>query len=61
MTPLKFTHDLWDFAARSNEAAGAGVSDPQGLTPSQPQAGMAEMSAKFRAMGSEVYADAERV
>jgi hypothetical protein len=37
------------------------VSDPEGLTPSQAQAGMAEMSRKFRAMGSEVYVDAEKV
>ena len=31
------------------------MSDPAGLTPDAAQAGMAEMSAKFRAMGSEVY------
>ena len=40
---------------------GATVSDPEGLTPSEAQAGMAEMSAKFREMGGQVYVDAERV
>ncbi len=37
------------------------VSDPQGLTPPQAQAGMAEMCAKFRERGSEVYVNAGRV
>jgi hypothetical protein len=37
------------------------VSDPPGLTPSQAQAGMAQMSQKFRDMGSQVYVDAARV
>lgn len=37
------------------------VSDPQGLTPSQAQAGMDQMSAKFREMGGQVYVDAARV
>jgi hypothetical protein len=37
------------------------VSDPQGLTPSHAQADMAEMSAKFCEMGSEVYVDADKV
>ena len=36
-------------------------SDPPGLTPSEAQAGMAEMSARFRELGSEVYVDAEKV
>ena len=36
-------------------------SDPAGLTPSQAQAGMAQMSKKFREMGGEVYVDAAKV
>ena len=37
------------------------VSDPEGLTPAQAQAGMDEMSAKFREMGGQVYVDADKV
>ena len=63
---MKITQDVRDYAATLNEAGG---SDPAGLTPDAAQAGMAdppeagmrEMSAKFRAMGSEVYVDAEKV
>jgi phosphomethylpyrimidine synthase len=40
---------------------GATVSDPEGLTPSQAAAGMAEMSARFRELGGEVYVDAAKV
>ena len=56
---MKITQDVRDYAATLNEA-GEG-SDPAGLTPSDAEAGMAEMSAKFRAMGSEVYIDADKV
>jgi phosphomethylpyrimidine synthase len=58
---MKITQDVRDYAATLNAPAGATVSDPQGLTPSQAQAGMAEMSAKFRDMGSQVYVDADKV
>jgi phosphomethylpyrimidine synthase len=58
---MKITQDVRDYAATLNEAQGSQGSDPAGLTPDAAQAGMAEMSAKFRAMGSEVYIDAERV
>jgi phosphomethylpyrimidine synthase len=38
------------------------VSDPPGLTPSlDREAGMAQMSQKFRDMGGQVYVDAARV
>jgi len=36
------------------------VSDPQGVTRWQTQAGMAEMSAKFRTMGGEVHSEDAR-
>jgi phosphomethylpyrimidine synthase len=64
---MKITQDVRDYAARMNDAQ---RSDPAGLTPDAAQAGMAdpareagmrEMSAKFRAMGSEVYVDADKV
>ena len=55
---MKITQDVRDYAATLNEP---GSRAAQGLTPSEAQAGMAEMSAKFRAMGGQVYVDAERV
>jgi len=58
---MKITQDVRDYAAKLNEAGGARVSDPQGLTPSQAQAGMDQMSRKFREMGGEVYVDADKV
>ena len=42
---MKITQDVRDYAAKLNEK----------------QAGMDEMSAKFKAMGNEVYVDAEAV
>ena len=45
---MKITQDVRDYAARQNQDADA-------------EAGMAEMSAKFREMGANVYVDAERV
>jgi phosphomethylpyrimidine synthase len=55
---MEITQQVRDYAAKLNETPG---SDPAGLTPGQAQAGMAEMSAKFRDMGGEVYVDAEKV
>jgi phosphomethylpyrimidine synthase len=42
---MKITQDVRDYAATLNDK----------------EAGMAEMSEKFRRMGSEVYLDAEKV
>ena len=42
---MKITQDVRDYAAGLNER----------------QAGMAEMSEKFKAMGEQVYVDAEKV
>ena len=62
---MKITQDVRDYAAKLNEAQvelaqETTVVDPRtGLTP--PQAGMAQMSQKFREMGGQVYVDAERV
>jgi hypothetical protein len=33
---------------------------PAGLTPGQAQAGIAEMSQKFRELGGQVYVDADK-
>jgi hypothetical protein len=35
-------------------------SDPPGLTPSEAQADIGDMSARFREMGSEVYVDTDK-
>jgi phosphomethylpyrimidine synthase len=68
---MKITQDVRDYAATLNardvELAQETTvvdpgSDPTGLTPSlDREAGMAQMSEKFRAMGGQVYVDAERV
>jgi len=50
---MKITQDVRDYAATLNDPAAAGA-----LTAEQ---GMAQMSQKFRDMGSEVYVDAEAV
>jgi phosphomethylpyrimidine synthase len=47
---MKITQDVRDYAARQNQGANADA-----------EAGMAEMSAKFREMGANVYVDAERL
>src|SRR5262249_25404060 len=54
---MKITQDVRDYAARINEA---GVEQAQETTVVDPQAGMAEMSKRFREMGGEVYVDAAK-
>jgi phosphomethylpyrimidine synthase len=48
---MKITQDVRDYAATLNDPAGVGAAE----------AGMAEMSKKFRDMGGEVYVEAEAV
>jgi phosphomethylpyrimidine synthase len=55
---MKITQDVRDYASKLNEA---GVELAQETTQIDPEAGMAAMSEKFRAMGAQVYVDAERV
>ena len=60
---MKITQDVRDYAAKLNEA---GVELAEETTQIDPdsngrEAGMAQMSKKFREMGGEVYVDAERV
>ena len=54
---MKITQDVRDYAATLNEA---GVEPAEETTQIDPEAGMAEMSAKFREMGGQVYVDAKR-
>jgi phosphomethylpyrimidine synthase len=58
---MKITQDVRDYAAKINEAAVELAEETTQIDPGAAQAGMAEMSAKFREMGSQVYVDAERV
>jgi phosphomethylpyrimidine synthase len=55
---MKITQDVRDYAAKLNEAQ---VELAEETTQIDPEAGMAQMSAKFRAMGGEVYVDAAKV
>jgi phosphomethylpyrimidine synthase len=50
---MKITQDVRDYAATLNDPAGAGASAAE--------AGMAEMSKKFRDMGGEVYVERDAV
>ena len=50
---MKITQDVRDYAATLNDPAGAGASAATGSA----EAGMAEMSKKFRDMGGEVYVE----
>jgi phosphomethylpyrimidine synthase len=56
---MKITQDVRDYAATLNDPAGAGASASNEADAAQ--AGMAEMSQKFRDMGGEVYVEAEAV
>jgi phosphomethylpyrimidine synthase len=55
---MKITQDVRDYAAKLNEA---GVEIAEETTVVDPDAGMDEMSRKFRELGSQVYVDAEKV
>jgi phosphomethylpyrimidine synthase len=54
---MEITSQVRDYAAKLNEAA---VELAEETTQIDPQAGMAEMSAKFRAMGGQVYVEADK-
>jgi phosphomethylpyrimidine synthase len=54
---MEITQQVRDYASKLNER---GVELATATTVVDPEAGMAEMSQKFRAMGGEVYVDAEK-
>jgi phosphomethylpyrimidine synthase len=56
---MKITQDVRDYAATLNDPAGVGAS--ASAEAGVAEAGMAEMSQKFRDMGGEVYVEAEAV
>jgi phosphomethylpyrimidine synthase len=53
---MKITQDVRDYAATLNDPASVGMA-VSGVI----EDGMAQMSAKFKEMGSNVYLDAEKV
>jgi phosphomethylpyrimidine synthase len=55
---MEITQQVRDYAARLNEAQ---VELAEATTQIDPQAGMAQMSKKFRDLGSSVYVDADKV
>ena len=61
---MKITQDVRDYAARLNEAAVEIAEETTQIDPDAEvtrEAGMDEMSAKFREMGGELYLDADKV
>lgn len=58
---MKITQDVRDYAATLNEKEHQGFGAESEQIPSVIEKGMAEMSAKFAAMGEQVYVDAEKV
>src|SRR5215510_9092056 len=57
---MKITQDVRDYARMLNEAGVEVAQETTVIDPETAEAGMAEMSAKFREMGGQVYVDAER-
>ena len=55
---MKITQDVRDYAATLNDPTMRATAGHEVLTA---EAGMEQMSEKFKAMGGEVYVDAEKV
>ncbi len=57
---MKITQDVRDYAAKQNARVGEGIADLQAeVGRIDPEAGMEEMSAKFKELGGELYIEAE--
>jgi phosphomethylpyrimidine synthase len=59
---MEITQQVRDYAATLNDPAGAGASEkgaPASVSKEEIEKGMADMSAKFRALGGEVYVEGE--
>jgi phosphomethylpyrimidine synthase len=54
---MKITQDVRDYAATLNDQKGFGAEGEQNPSSITREQGMAQMSEKFRQMGSEVYVD----
>ena len=59
---MKITQDVRDYAAKQNERIGEAIAEIQEeMGAIDPQAGMDEMSARFKEMGNALYLDADKV
>jgi phosphomethylpyrimidine synthase len=59
---MKITQDVRDYARQQNERVGEALAEIQEEVGAiDPQAGMDEMSARFKEMGGQLYLDAEKV
>jgi phosphomethylpyrimidine synthase len=58
---MKITQDVRDYAATLNDQKGFGAAGEQNPSALTREAGMAAMSDKFKALGNDVYVDAEKV
>ena len=59
---MKITQDVRDYAAQQNARIGEAIAEIQEeIGAIDPQAGMDEMSARFKEMGGELYLDADKV
>ena len=58
---MKITQDVRDYAATLNDKEQKGFGAEGDQSPSEIEKGMAQMSAKFKEMGSNVYLDADKV
>jgi phosphomethylpyrimidine synthase len=58
---MKITQDVRDYAATLNDQKGFGAEGEQSPSSLTREAGMAQMSEKFKALGEQVYVDAEKV
>jgi phosphomethylpyrimidine synthase len=56
---MKITQDVRDYAANTNAGKSAMIEAEKALSASARSAGMAEMSAKFHALGDKLYVDAD--
>ncbi len=57
---MKITQDVRDYAATTNAGISAMAEAERALSESARDAGMAEMSAKFHAMGDQLYVEADK-
>ena len=58
---MKITQDVRDYAATLNDQKVGSAEGANQLSSLTREAGMAEMTEKFKALGEQVYVDAEKV
>jgi phosphomethylpyrimidine synthase len=58
---MKITQDVRDYAATLNDPTLNPHPEERSVSKDEAEAGMKEMSEKFKALGEQVYVDAEKV